>query len=189
MIYKVESDKTVFDSNPGLDSNEVFSECTDRELKYVFLLYDIESPYIKMRFKDRQEIAAMKAGYRREKDNNRFDRNARPVLNGKSRRVNKAVEEFKRIQKSANTNYSVLQALKNQIDRNLAFLDNADVEEVSVDEMIKLNKLAGGLQDLIQTKVNIENILQVGGDDETDDEDVSDNLSELDKFNFEDEQD
>ena len=74
MIYKIEKGKTVFESNEGLESNDIFAKCNERELKYVFLLHDIDSPYIKMRFKDRKLKAAAEAGYRKEKGGKRYDK-------------------------------------------------------------------------------------------------------------------
>ena len=65
MIYRVNKEP-LFEVNPGLQSNEIFADCTERELRYIFLLYDIESPYIKMGFKDRKEKAALEAGYRHD---------------------------------------------------------------------------------------------------------------------------
>lgn len=183
MIYKV-SKTPLFEDNPGLKSNEVFSECTERELRYIFLLYDIESPYIKMGFEDRKEKAALQAGYRKETGGKRFDKNARHVLDGKSRRVNAAIQEFKSIQRSANTNFAVLAALQAHIDRNIKFLEDSD--DVSVTDMVKLNKMAVDLEGLIQTKVNIERILDIDGSLNDDiEEEVVGNVSMLDQYNVE----
>jgi hypothetical protein len=188
MLYKIENGKTVFESNPGLDSNEVFAKCSDRELRYVFLLYDVESPYINMRFKDRQHKAASEAGYKKEKDGKRFDRNAREVLKGSRIVVRRAIAEFKLIQQSSNTNYSILETVKTQIERNLNFIENVDEEKMTVKEMIDLNKLTNGLQELIQTKVNIETILNVDPnvEEEQGQDELVGNLSMLDQVNIED---
>jgi len=181
MIYKVTKDP-LFETNPGLASNAIFKECTERELRYIFLLYDIESPFIKMRFVDRKAKAALEAGYRKEKDGKRFDKNARQVLDGKTRRVNAAIQEFKTIQLAANTNYAVLAALKAQIDRTITFIETASSE--SAKELLDINKLATGLEGLIQTKLNIERLLNVEDTIEDDEnQEMVDNLSMLDKLN------
>lgn len=184
MIYKIEKDVDVKETNEGLKANEIFNKCTDRELRYIFLLYDIESPYIKMRFEDRKTKAALDAGYRMEKGGKRFDKNARQVLDGKSRRVNEAIKEFRTIQLASNTNYAVISALTAQIDRTVSFIEGASTDNVK--EMLDINRLASGLEGLIQTKVNIERILQVEDiqDLEEDDETLT-NLSTLDQVNTE----
>jgi hypothetical protein len=188
MLYKIEDGKTVFESNTGLDSNEIFAKCSDRELRYVFLLYDVESPYIKMRFKDRQDKAASQAGYKKEKDGKRFDKNARAVLNGSRITVRRAIQEFKQIQQSSNTNFAVLETLKTQIERNITFIEKVDEDKLTVKEMIDLNKLANGLKDLIQTKVNIEAILNIDPnvEEEQGQEELVGNLSMLDQVNMDD---
>ena len=184
MIYKIEKGKTVFESNPGLDSNERFSKCTDRELRYIFWLYDIESPYIKMRFKDRQIKAALEAGYRKEGDGKRFDKNARAVLSGTIPKIENAIEEFLSIQRVSNINYSVLTTISNHIDRNLRYLEVVDETKLKVTEMVNLNKIAAGLEDLIQTKINIEAILNIDAAEEEDVQ-ITGTLSMLDQVNVE----
>lgn len=188
MIYKIEKDKTVFESNEGLDTNPAFEKCSDRELKYVLWLYDIDSPYVKMRFVDRQHKAAMEAGYRKEKGNKRFDKNARLLFAGAVARVELAIKEFRNIQNASNTNFAVLAALTTQIERNINFIENAKGSELKVKEMLDLNKLASGLQDLIQTKVNIEDILNIDGGAATGEEEaMPEFLSILDQVNLEEE--
>lgn len=184
MIYKLEKDVPVLESNVGLKTNELFADCTDRELRYIFLLYDLGSPYIKMGFKDRKEKAALEAGYRKEKDGKRFDKNARHVLDGKSRRVNAAIQEFKQIQLAANTNYAVLAALKAQIDRTVSFLETTSTTDPG--DMLKINKLATELEGLIKAKLSIEKLLDVVDvDEEEEQEEVNSNLSMLDQMNVE----
>lgn len=186
MIYKIEKDKTVFESNSGLDSNPIFEKCSDREMKYIFWLYDIDSPYIKMRFEDRQQKAAGEAGYKRESDRKRFDKNARAVFAGGVSRVEAAIKEFRKIQNTSNINFAVLAALTTQIERNINFIENAKESELNAKIMLDLNKLAGGLQDLIQTKVNIEEILNVdGGLNSEEEEAMPEHLSTLDQMNIE----
>ena len=186
MIYKIEKGTSVFKSNEGLDSNAVFSQCVDRELKYVFLLHDIDSPYIKMRYKDRVLKAAAEAGYRKEAGGKRFDKNARAVISGGSARVKAAITEFLKIQKASNTNYSVLTNITTQIDRTMTYLESKDISSMTVKEMLELNKLATSLQDLIATKINIEAILNIDGSGEDDEADkIPEHLSMLDQINLE----
>lgn len=187
MIYKIEKGKTVFESNEGLETNQLFAKCSDREMKYIFWVYDIDSPYVKMRFKDRQHKAGMEAGYKKEKDGKRFDKNARIAMFGGSPKVQAAIREFRKIQIAGNTNYAVLNALTTQIERNITYIEEADAKEMKVADMIKLNQLANGLKDLIQTKVNIEDILNIDGGLDEEEDDMPEFLSVVDQMNIEEE--
>ena len=159
MIYKIEKDKSVFESNPGLELNPIFMECSDKELKYVFLLYDIDSPYAKMSFDERKKRAAISAGFKMNAAGTSFDRTAKLILDGKSKRVNNAIREFNDIQRKSNPHFNILTTISKQIDKTTEFLDKMPAKDMTPDEMMKRNRLATGLVELVDARKKIEKLL------------------------------
>lgn len=97
MLFTVTS-KDIFEDNPELKAFEEFSVATSNQLKYVFLVYDYDSPLRQLPIKERKEQAVIRAGYKREKSTYRLDKNARNIINGNVPRVEKAIRAFKEIQ-------------------------------------------------------------------------------------------
>jgi hypothetical protein len=184
MIYKVNPKKSIFETNPGLDTNALFAACTDRELKYIFLVYDIEGPYAKMRLDDRKKKVAYEVGYKKERGGRRFDKNGRKVLNGSIAKVNHAITEFISIQKKANRNYSFLQAIDNQIEETLKFLQSEDSRKDAKTRLDAI-KLAKDLKSLIETKLAIEALLGIELEETKEEAQVTHELSRLDEVNIE----
>lgn len=98
MLFKVEAGKDIFESNPELKAIPAFADCPSRELKYVFLVYDYKTPFRDLPIEKRHEPALLAAGYRREPDGSRLDKNARAVLSGNSQRIKEAIGVFKTMQ-------------------------------------------------------------------------------------------
>lgn len=157
MIYKV-TKKDIFEDNPQLMAVSKFADCSDRELKYIFLLYDYDSPYAKMSFNLRQEKALAEAGYHREKGGKRFDKNAREVMTGKRARVNEAIGEFSIIQKSANKERALVMALDEQLDHIIQFLKEpaSDINTIQ-----KLVKVVNDIPKLLETRKRIKEVLNL----------------------------
>ena len=185
MIYKV-TDGDVFEDNPGLDSNEKFAKCTSRELKYIFLLYDFKSPYSKMSFNMRQEKAGIEAGFRKEKDGKRFDKNARQVISTTpTARVKAAIAEFKAIQSASNKDLAILAAIDEQIEYIIGYLDNPTPagESKSQPDRIKKNiDIMQKLPQLLEVRKKIEVILELAAAEE---EGSTKEVSTLDEVNQE----
>lgn len=98
MLFKVEANKPVLESNPELNAIPEFVDCTDRELRYVLLMHDYDTPFRDLPFEERQEQVLLTAGFKKEPSGKRFDRNAREVIAGKSDRVEQAIGKFKAMQ-------------------------------------------------------------------------------------------
>ena len=93
MLYKIDRGD-IRESNDNIDSTPAFVSLTSRELKYIFLVYDFESPLRQLSLKDRQEQSAENAGYKRE-NAKRLDANARKLIGGKIKKVQDAIPVFK----------------------------------------------------------------------------------------------
>ncbi len=98
MLFQV-SQKPIREENPEVDAVPEFAKCSDRELRYIFLVYDYESPLRKMEKIPMKEKAASMAGYKLEKGGARFDKNARTVLAGRSTKVESAVKVYLTLQR------------------------------------------------------------------------------------------
>lgn len=48
MLYKIESSKPLRETNGNIDANPIFAKYNDRVLRYVFLMFDYDSPYRRM---------------------------------------------------------------------------------------------------------------------------------------------
>lgn len=67
MLFKVEADKSVFETNPGLKADPVFSKSPERTLRYIFLMYDYKSPYRQLPIPKRRDLCLELSGFKREK--------------------------------------------------------------------------------------------------------------------------
>lgn len=94
MLFKV-TDKDIRVDNPEIDAIPEFKALSDRNLKYIFLVYDYESPYRLLPLEKKKERVAHRVGFRLEKDGFRFDKNARDLMNGKNARINDAIRAFR----------------------------------------------------------------------------------------------
>ena len=94
MLYKI-TQNDIREDNDSIDATPEFVELNSRELKYIFLVYDFDSPLRQLSLKDRKEQAAENAGYKRE-NAKRLDRNARELISGKVKKVMNAIPALKK---------------------------------------------------------------------------------------------
>jgi hypothetical protein len=80
MLFLV-TKKDVRVDNPELLSVPEFDPCTDRELKWIFLVYDFKTTYRQLSLSDRKEASAENryVGYKRESVS-RMDKSARNIM-------------------------------------------------------------------------------------------------------------
>jgi hypothetical protein len=97
MVFKIEKDKTVFQSNPELQNFECLSLCSDKELKWLFWVYDYETPLRKMPHEKRIYKAADLVGLPKDKEG-RLIPSARDILALKSPKLRNALKEFNILQ-------------------------------------------------------------------------------------------
>ena len=65
--------------NPELLAIQEFMPLSDRELKFIFLVYDFKTPYRQLSLPDRKEQSAEQVGYKRESPK-RMDKSARNIM-------------------------------------------------------------------------------------------------------------
>ena len=78
MLFKV-TKRPVREDNPELLAVQEFEPLQDRELKWVFLVYDFKTVYRQLSLPDRKEQAAEQVGYKRESVK-RMDKSARNII-------------------------------------------------------------------------------------------------------------
>ena len=78
MLFRV-TQKPVREDNPELLAISEFMPCSDRELKWIFLVYDFKTPYRQLSLPDRKEQSCEQVGYKRESPK-RMDKSARNIM-------------------------------------------------------------------------------------------------------------
>lgn len=63
MIYKVVDGKDIRETNENIDCVPEFKCCNNKTMKYVVLMNDYNSPYIRMPLKERKEMVLLNLGY------------------------------------------------------------------------------------------------------------------------------
>ena len=175
MLFKLEKDVPVLESNPQFKLFEEFTSCTDRQLRYIALYCDYDTPLRNLPLKERREYAADMAGYRREKDG-RLDKNARQETGGGKETVVNAIKKYQSLQYDQEK--ELLQALSIQIDQVIELMKKIDKKE---DDWDLINKLSPKLPQMISQKKELE--VLVGYRDKDQSEDLEgEPLSALDMF-------
>jgi hypothetical protein len=93
MLFKV-TDRDIREDNDGIDAIPAFRGLNSKQLKYIFLTYDFDTPLKQLSLQERKEQAAENAGYSRE-NAKRMNKNARDLMNGKVKSVEAAIPVFK----------------------------------------------------------------------------------------------
>jgi hypothetical protein len=159
VIYKFRFDQDIFEQNEGLRVVEKYAKLTDRQMKFVSLVCDPshDNPVRTLQGKDKREKAALLAGYKRESDNKRLDKNAREISEGKVPSVEAAIEEFKTLHYDQNTD--TLETLNSQINEIKEFLK---VKKNNDPKALKAAlDLGTKLPELVEAKIKIESLLNV----------------------------
>lgn len=179
MLFKV-TKNDVFKDNPELMAFDEFIKATSRQLKYVFLTYDYETPLRRLPISERKEQAAIIAGYRKEKDGSRLDKNARNIIEGKVKTVEEATIAFKKLQ--FDSDKDAYEAYCAELDEIKSFLrmPNKKLAEKKM-ALTYMEKY----ESLTKKKKDLEEILDIRRSEETEEEDFSNRtISTLDRYNI-----
>jgi hypothetical protein len=162
MIYKLIHNIDIFESNPGLRAVEEFQKLTDKQMKFTILVVDpsYDNPVRTLQGKDKREKAALLAGYLREKDGKRLDKNARSVVAGEVLSIEKAIEKMKELVFDEKTD--TLITTKELIEKNKSFIRDLDPKSETYGKDLALaNKFQKELPELIEAALKIESLLNV----------------------------
>lgn len=180
MIFKIEKGKTLLESNPEIQNFPRMANCSDRTLRWIFFVYDYETPFRKLPLEDRKEKAADVVGFKRE-PTGRFDKNARNVIQLKLEGLSDTIAEFSMLQYDQEKD--LIKGYETQIDDAIQLMKKENKSDKDWANLMKINK---DLPGIIKTKKELE--LQVGyRTEETAQEDTgSEPLSALDMFHSKD---
>ena len=177
MLFKVTSND-IFEDNPELKSNTILSQCSSKDLKYVFLTYDYESPLRKMPMDKRKEKACIDAGHNLDSDGKRLNVRARQIMEGKKKVVNDAIEEFNRLQYDSDREFAI--ALRNQVTQ---FKDFFNKENKNAQELKTAMAMIKDMPEIVKKLKEVEEILKLRDEDAVEQEEE---LSTIDEVNSED---
>lgn len=161
MLFKIQRGKNVFDLNPELKAIAEFEPLTGRQMEYVILAFDYKTPFRKLNWDKRKDMAAQEAGYKLEKDGKRLDMNGRNATDGKNAAIEKARKKYQIMQKDED--YESLLGLSKLMSdiRELNGTSNK-----SLTELEKAVKMSLQLPALMKAKKELEDILEMREDEE-----------------------
>lgn len=154
MLFKI-NDKPLFDENPGLMAIPEFVDKPERLLRYIFLVYDFESPYRKIPFEMRKEKCAVIAGYKYEKDGKRLDKNGREVISGSNPLVSGLVKVFMELQ--GDPDKELLVAYRDMLQDMKELMRKKNKTEKETGLVLKISK---DLPDLIRKQKELEDLIE-----------------------------
>ena len=166
MLFKVDLDKSVKELNTSIDTIPEFQKISDRNLKYIFLVYDYDTPYKQLPIGQRKEKVALTVGFRLEKGRNIFDKNARDIMNGKNRPIERAIKAFKEL--IYDSDRETLQSIEDLINN---IKDDIRNPGKNPKELKDKADLAQKLPVLSRTKKELAQILDVRDESPLDEED------------------
>lgn len=158
MLFRVNADEPIRNTNENIDSVPEFLPCNDKTLKYVFLMYDYDSPYARQPHDMRKDLVlaalqyvkpeTIKSFFRRNKDN-----------------IEAATRAFNKMQ--YNAEFEALISLKIQLDQ---WNDLLRKPEKTEKEQALVLKIADKLPDYMKRVKEIEEIVGYRERFEEDDE-------------------
>lgn len=88
MLYKVNKEP-LRESNDNIDSVPAFTDCTDRVLRYVFLMWDYTSPYRRIPVENRKKHVLSVMGVGNDKDREEFIKENVTIIEVASKEFNR----------------------------------------------------------------------------------------------------
>lgn len=181
MVFKIIKDKKVLETNPEISNFPKLSKCSDRELRWIFFVYDYDTPLRKMPLELRKEKAADIAGFLREKGSARLDKNARNTLSGKLPHVEEAISEFMEIQYDEDKD--LILAYDTQISDAKELMKKKNKTDKEWAILVRLNKELPGI---VKAKKDLDLIVGYRDEEDVEAESMEDEpLSALDLINME----
>ena len=108
MIFRVNAEEDIRKTNENIDAVPEFFACNDKTLKYVFLMYDYDSPYARSPYEMRKDLVLVSLGYIKQGSiDSFFSRN--------KKNISSATNAFNKLQ--YNSEFESLISLKIQIDQ------------------------------------------------------------------------
>jgi len=155
MLYTVD-ERDIRESNNDIDAIVEFRPCNDKELKYVFLTYDYETPLRRMPIVERKEEAMARAGFKVAATTGKWEKTATAIKNNKNPQVLKAIIAFRSI------NYNIDKETLLAFDKQLIQFQNKAAESKTTPDDWKLAILINkSLKPLIKERKEIMELLDL----------------------------
>jgi len=147
MIFKVVAGKPVRETNNNIDAVPEFLGVDDDALKYVFLMWDYDSPYSRLSFDIRKPNVLVAIGLSSDKQVIDF-------FTSNASDITKAMEAFEKMQYSVD--HDTIIAMKNQIEQWNKIMKK---EKQSDSELNLIQKVFGKIPEYMQHIKALEEIV------------------------------
>ena len=182
-MWKVEKDKSLRESNPGIDAIPAFQDCSDKQLMYIYLVYDWTSPIYKAKLDVKKKEAVRISDLGMESDGTRPNRRSRDIMNLKNKKINEAIAKFNILQRMTDPDRALLEALQTQIND---IMDTVSIpSENNLVEAKKKADLTKLLPTLIKQRKEIADTMEIRDVSVAEEEEILRELSTLDEYNEE----
>lgn len=183
MLFKVVANEDFFDTNPEARAIPEFCDCTSREMKYVALMHDYLSPFRDLPVnEDKYEQVLLTAGFKKEPDGSRLDKNARIVMTGKQKRVQQAIGKYNTMQYDVSR--ETLKVVDAHIEQIRSFIRK---KKDDARDLKAGNEFVKELPSLLSKRNEIAQTLKVRDEVKEEEKEIIDEakpLSTLDKINL-----
>jgi len=182
MIFIVSGEQNVFTENPTLKATEFLSKLNNREVKWIALVYDYESPLSQMPLPIRKVKAGKMTGWSFD-DKNEPAGALKKIIEGQSEKVNRGISEYKNMQ--FDENQEALIAINEQLKEYRTFFKSKNKKPGELKVAMQLQKEMPGL---LKARDEVAKLVGLRAHDE--EFEVTDivNASTIDKVVFEQEQ-
>lgn len=175
------SKESMFKDNPSLEMFPQFEKLRDREMKWIALVYDYDSPLAQMPLPIRQKKAGHMVGHSFDDKDNPTGK-LKEMLDGADRDVIEAVKEYKKIQYDENK--ETLLAYNEQLDQFREFMRRTNKK---ASELKFAQSLQKQMPDLLKAREEIAKIVGFRADDDYVGDDHLNDLSMIEKIIYEEE--
>jgi hypothetical protein len=163
MLVKVIHGQDIFEINPQLRGVQEFNALdSSRQMSFVALVADYETPFKHKHGKERREAVAKEVGYPLEKDGKRLDKNGRDLVSGKLPKVEAAIVKYRELcfdeDKDMREAYSIQIQTITGLMRLEFSIKEEDIEK-SLELAEKAAKLSKQLPEIKRAKNELESLI------------------------------
>lgn len=180
MRYKIT--KNLRQDNPELDSVEAFLPLDEDVLKWIFLVYDYDTPYSKIDLKDRKVTVAFKVGFKtKPKNAGELLKKYQDIIDGKNEDVNRAVQEFR--SQIRDENKDALEDVRELIRNTREAIRTKSDDMLEMTRKVALSKELIGLMKIEKELSALVSNVAIEEEEKKEEEDSGESLSTLELLN------
>jgi hypothetical protein len=146
MVFTV-TDKDFFQENPWAKSIKEFKNMPSLSMKYIALVYDIQSPLVKGRLPlEKRKFKAIELAGFEPTPKGRPSKQETDLIEVRTTEINEAIKKYKELQ--FDEDLDTLEAYTSQLNEFKAFLRKPNKEDKEIDRALKIMKDYTGLVEL-----------------------------------------